>query len=156
VCASRADRPPPKTTAFLPRALTKISSFFYLILPHRSPESRPDIILFNPPYVVTPDSEVGTADIAASWAGGADGRLVIDRALPQIVAVMKETTVGYMVLVDDNKVEEVIEWLDERGVASFVRGRRKARNEFLNILRFERKKVKAEAEVPEKEDQSQH
>jgi methylase of polypeptide subunit release factors len=50
-----------------------------------------DILLFNPPYVPTPQEEVGTYGIAASWAGGEDGRVVIDRFLPLLEVTLTLT-----------------------------------------------------------------
>eukprot|EP01041_Mallomonas_annulata_P011836 gene11836-24816_t len=43
-----------------------------------------DVLIFNPPYVPTPANEVGGNSISAAWAGGPDGRVVIDRFLPLI------------------------------------------------------------------------
>ena len=47
-----------------------------------------DVLLFNPPYVPTPDEEVSGCGIEASWAGGEDGRKVIDAFLPKIKVVV--------------------------------------------------------------------
>lgn len=41
--------------------------------------------LFNPPYVPTDDSEITKGGIAAAWAGGTNGRVVIDRLLSQVL-----------------------------------------------------------------------
>jgi release factor glutamine methyltransferase len=41
-----------------------------------------DILCFNPPYAVTPSSEIAGNGIEVSWAGGIDGREVIDAMLP--------------------------------------------------------------------------
>lgn len=53
-----------------------------------------DVILFNPPYVPTSDEELDQAvkcgDVSAAWAGGIDGRRVIDRVLPQVYDLLRD------------------------------------------------------------------
>ena len=62
-----------------------------------------DLLLFNPPYVPTPDEEVERGGIAAAWAGGYKGRKVIDRVLPLVDGlVSKQGGHMLMVIVPDN------------------------------------------------------
>lgn len=43
-----------------------------------------DLLLFNPPYVATPDEELGNScSLQAAWAGGANGTEVITRFIDQ-------------------------------------------------------------------------
>ena len=101
-------------------------------------QNKVDILIFNPPYVPTPDDEVGSDSIEASWAGGKDGRVVLDRALPQIAQLLTYPLgVAYIVTVDDNYPEQIGEMMDkEYGIKVIPWMRRRARNEFLTILKM--------------------
>ncbi|KAL3781547.1 hypothetical protein HJC23_000032 [Cyclotella cryptica] len=101
-------------------------------------ENNVDVLIFNPPYVPTPDDEVGSNGIEASWAGGTNGRVVLDRALPQIARLLAYPHgVGYVVVVDDNYPEELAQiMMSQYGVMVVPWLRRKAKNEFLSILRM--------------------
>jgi release factor glutamine methyltransferase len=74
-------------------------------------QGKVDVLLFNPPYVPTDDCEVvdvttinypyddndnkyatihpSPSIITAAWAGGKDGRRVVDRAIPQIAQLLR-------------------------------------------------------------------
>jgi len=62
-----------------------------------------DVLLFNPPYVPTSEEEAagGQAerDISAAWAGGPDGRVVVDRLLPDLGRLLSARGVRYHHLV---------------------------------------------------------
>lgn len=61
-----------------------------------------DILVCNPPYVPTPDHEVARGGIAAAWAGGNRGRVVVDRLLPLVPQVLSPRGVFYLVTVPEN------------------------------------------------------
>jgi len=96
-----------------------------------------DVLIFNPPYVPTPESEVGSDGIEASWAGGKDGRVVFDRAIPQIASLLSwPNGAAYIITVDDNKPEEIAKtMMDEYGIEVVPYVRRRARNEYLCVLK---------------------
>mmetsp|Transcript_22040 Transcript_22040/g.46492 ORF Transcript_22040/g.46492 Transcript_22040/m.46492 type:complete len:300 (+) Transcript_22040:67-966(+) len=101
-------------------------------------QNKVDILIFNPPYVPTPNEEVGSDGIEASWAGGENGRVVLDRALPQIAQLLAHPHgVAYIVAVDDNYPEQISEMMKENyGIDVVPWLRRRARNEFLTILKM--------------------
>ncbi|KAI8619698.1 S-adenosyl-L-methionine-dependent methyltransferase [Chytriomyces sp. MP71] len=81
-----------------------------------------DILVFNPPYVVTPSSEVGGAGIEASWAGGVDGMEVTNAFLPHVEALLSARGLFYLVAIRENGVEAIRERLrKEQGLYSEVR-----------------------------------
>jgi release factor glutamine methyltransferase len=96
-----------------------------------------DILLFNPPYVPTPDDEVGGNGIEASWAGGQKGRRVIDRAIPQIARALSHPQgVAYMITVDDNEPEQLAASFRELGLLMTPLVRRREHNEFLTVQKI--------------------
>ena len=96
-----------------------------------------DVLIFNPPYVPTPDDEVGSSGIEASWAGGKDGRVVLNRALPQIARLLsKPHGAAYVITVDDNLPEDIADKMKVHGIQVKPFVRRKARNEYLSVQRF--------------------
>ncbi|DAZ94391.1 TPA: hypothetical protein N0F65_003255 [Lagenidium giganteum] len=97
-----------------------------------------DVLLFNPPYVPTPSEEVGSTGIEAAWAGGINGREVIDRLLPKIPGLMSPTGVFYMVVVIENKPKEIAAIMAKHGFTTTVVRSTQARNERLSILKFVR------------------
>ena len=102
-----------------------------------------DVLLFNPPYVPTPSEEVGSRyvctghcteclvderdisffcrGIEAAWAGGLHGREVIDRLLPKLNELLSPRGVFYMVVVAENKPNEIAAALAKDGFDMTVR-----------------------------------
>ena len=57
-----------------------------------------DLLVCNPPYVATEDGEVGTRNIAAAWAGGANGMQVTAQVIDILDTVLSPSGVAYIVL----------------------------------------------------------
>jgi len=118
-----------------------------------------DLLLFNPPYVLTPREEVyrrggKDAGIAAAWAGGDRGREVVDRALPLIARFLrkegggKERTaaaeegkgeeggVALVVALADNDVPDLLRLASTHGLSGNVVAERSADEERLFVLRL--------------------
>uniref|UniRef100_A0A2I3TCV1 Methyltransferase HEMK2 n=1 Tax=Pan troglodytes TaxID=9598 RepID=A0A2I3TCV1_PANTR len=61
-----------------------------------------DLLVFNPPYVVTPPQEVGSHGIEAAWAGGRNGREVMDRFFPLVPDLLSPRGLFYLVTIKEN------------------------------------------------------
>lgn len=96
-----------------------------------------DLILFNPPYVVTDSTEVASRDmIARSWAGGEKGREVMDRIFPLIPQLLSAEGVFYLVVIQENKPDEIKSLMSSLGLEMEAVLMRKAGIERLMILKF--------------------
>nr|XP_056714123.1 methyltransferase N6AMT1 [Euleptes europaea] len=106
-------------TGLLPRLLGKV-----------------DLLLFNPPYVVTPSVEVEGHGIEAAWAGGKNGREVMDRLFPVVSDLLSTRGLFYLVTVEENNPGEIIEMLRKCGLKGTKVICRQAGSENLSVLRF--------------------
>jgi release factor glutamine methyltransferase len=91
-----------------------------------------DLLIFNPPYVPTPDlprlpnEEITTATtydddshlLSLSYAGGMDGMEVTNRLLQSLPEILNRTRgCAYVLLCAQNKPENVKEWIKSWGSA---------------------------------------
>ncbi|KAF9576420.1 HemK methyltransferase member 2 [Mortierella alpina] len=101
-------------------------------------EGQIDLLYFNPPYVLTPSEEVGSHSVEAAWAGGVDGREVIDEFLPFVKRLLSAKGAFYMVVVNENKPDDIRQIMKQDGFDSSVVKTRLAGREKLFILKFTR------------------
>jgi release factor glutamine methyltransferase len=78
--------------------------------------------------------------LEAAWAGGEDGRYWIDIVLPRIDGLLSEKGLFYMIVLEANKPEELMEWAKrEWDLQSEMVLRRKCGIEDLRVLKFWRR-----------------
>ncbi|XP_033958555.1 methyltransferase N6AMT1 isoform X2 [Pseudochaenichthys georgianus] len=111
-----------------------LTSLVDSLLPRLS--GKVDVLLFNPPYVVTPSEEVGGTGIEAAWAGGERGREVTDRFLPVVAQLLSSKGLFYLITIAENDPEEIIRLLGKCGLKGEACLSTRAGNERLSVLRF--------------------
>ncbi|XP_037024172.1 methyltransferase N6AMT1-like isoform X2 [Bradysia coprophila] len=105
-----------------------------------------DILLFNPPYVVTENEEISNRNsgvefndnIIKSWAGGLNGRQIMDKVFVELDNLLAVDGVAYVLVIKDNKPDEIIEDLVRLKMKAVAIGDRKIRGEHLFVLKIER------------------
>jgi release factor glutamine methyltransferase len=80
--------------------------------------------------------------LSSSWAGGKDGREVIDCLLPSISCLLSDSGIFYLVTVKENRPDDICQYLMKSfGLFSQTVITRRAYNEHLSVLRFSKKKI---------------
>ncbi|CAM4419083.1 methyltransferase HEMK2 [Caretta caretta] len=95
-----------------------------------------DLLLFNPPYVVTPSEEVQSHGIEAAWAGGKNGREIMDRLFPLVPNLLSTGGLFYLVTIKENNPDEILETMKKYGLRGTRVLSRQAGRETLSILKF--------------------
>lgn len=96
-----------------------------------------DIILFNPPYVVTDYEEVlDDRLVFKTWAGGKDGRQVMEQVFTTIPEILSDVGLFYLVVIKENDPEYILSAFQKLNMSGRIVGERKIRGEHLFVLRF--------------------
>jgi len=98
-----------------------------------------DVLIFNPPYVVTYNEEIDKDFVASTYAGGDCGRVVMNRFFPNVSSLLSENGVFYLVVIKENKPEQIIKlFKEEYKMDGEIIMERKAGPELLKIIKFTR------------------
>jgi release factor glutamine methyltransferase len=101
-----------------------------------------DIILFNPPYLRTAESEYTSGWLEKSWAGGRNGRVVIDRFIEKLPTHLRSDGIVFM-LQPSNVLSATIRKLRQMKMSASVVARRKLFFEELLVLSVKHSRAKS-------------
>lgn len=100
-----------------------------------------DLLVFNPPYVPTTQSEIESGSeepIYFSWAGGQNGRASTDRFvqeyIPQLIS--KPNGTAYLVALDQNNIDYLRTVLIKQNISGSVVMQRRAGIEYLSVIKY--------------------
>ncbi|XP_003410369.1 methyltransferase N6AMT1 isoform X2 [Loxodonta africana] len=79
---------------------------------------------------------VGSRGIEAAWAGGRNGREVMDRFLPLAADLLSPRGFFYLVTIKENNPEEILETMKTKGLQGTTALSRQAGREILSVLKF--------------------
>lgn len=95
-----------------------------------------DVLVFNPPYVLTETEEISGKSIERAWAGGPKGRQVMDRLFPQLQSLLSYNSCFYLVVIDENCPDEIISEMAKYGFSGNIVKSRRVRGEHLSVMKF--------------------
>ncbi|KOB87682.1 hypothetical protein PFDG_04139 [Plasmodium falciparum Dd2] len=100
-----------------------------------------DIVLFNPPYVITGPDEMNKTDLTASYAGGKYGREIIMKFLLDIHNYLSNKGVIYLLLEKSNIPQEILNCEHVKNIYIYEEiKKKKTLNETIFIYKLMKKK----------------
>ncbi|XP_068931168.1 methyltransferase N6AMT1 isoform X2 [Petaurus breviceps papuanus] len=79
---------------------------------------------------------VGSHGIEAAWAGGRNGREVMDRFFPLVADLLSPEGFFYLVTIKENNPDEIMETMKKYGLQGKIVLSRQAGREILSVLKF--------------------
>uniref|UniRef100_A0A4X2K8Q4 Methyltransferase HEMK2 n=1 Tax=Vombatus ursinus TaxID=29139 RepID=A0A4X2K8Q4_VOMUR len=79
---------------------------------------------------------VGSHGIEAAWAGGRNGREVMDRFFPLVADLLSPEGFFYLVTIKENNPDEIMETMKKYGLQGKIVLSRQAGQEILSVLKF--------------------
>ncbi|KAG9294381.1 hypothetical protein G9A89_001886 [Geosiphon pyriformis] len=102
-----------------------------------------DVLCFNPPYVVTNSKDLSSRSIIdRAWAGGVDGREIINQIIPLVDDLLSPNGIFYLLVISENKPQDIRKiMLEKYNLQSEVLLSRLSGREKQMILKFHKNKV---------------